>query len=103
MAVLSAAEYKRIQEKKPESVVKVQDAGEIADKPRVRRPKADDPWFTLQHPDFTPSNRVSCKFDLEIDGQTEKVELVDGRVETQVKGVKDELVRRGYIFMNEEF
>ena len=103
MAVLSAIEYRKIQDKKPEIVSRPEQVAESIEKPRVKRPKADDPWFILQHPDATPGNMVTCDFELEIDGQKEKVKIERGRVETQVKGVKDELIRRGYLFMNEEF
>jgi len=107
MAVLSVRDVQRIREGKlPESVKhqEKQAVEEVVDeKPRIIKPKANDPWYYLQHPDYSPSNQVTCNFNVDIDNQSYKVEIERGRVETQYKMVKDELVRRGYIFMNEEF
>ena len=104
MAVISAREFKRVQEVKPEPIVSTAEPEEdfLGIAPR-KKPKADDPWFYLEHPDNSPGNLISCKFDLIIGEDKESVEIERGRVETQVVAVKDELVKRGYRFMNEEF
>lgn len=69
--------------------------------PRVAKvkPKGDDPWFYLQHPDCTDSFKPECK--MEIAGET--VEVKSGRVETQVDAVRAELCRLGWRWMNEVF
>lgn len=69
--------------------------------PRVAKvkPKADAPWFYLQHPDCTDSFKPECK--MEIAG--ESVEVISGRVETQVEAVRAELCRQGWRWMNEVF
>lgn len=69
--------------------------------PRIekRKPKADGPWFYLQHPDCTDSFKPSCK--MEVAG--EQIEVVSGRVETQVETVRAELCRQGWRWMNEVF
>jgi hypothetical protein len=64
-----------------------------------KKPKADAPWFYLQHPDCTDSFKPSCK--MEVAGET--VEIISGRVETQVDAVRAELCRQGWRWMNEVF
>lgn len=64
-----------------------------------KKRKADDPWFYLQHPDCTESFKPDCK--MEIAG--EMVEVISGRVETQVEAVRAELCRLGWRWMNEVF
>ena len=69
--------------------------------PRVAKvkPKADAPWFYLQHPDCTDSFKPEGK--MEVAG--ESVEVKSGRVETQVETVRAELCRQGWRWMNEVF
>lgn len=69
--------------------------------PRVAKvkPKADAPWFYLQHPDCTDSFKPECKMDV----AGESVEVKSGRVETQVEAVRAELCRQGWRWMNEVF
>lgn len=67
--------------------------------PRKRKSKPDDKWHHLQHPDSTDSMPISAK--IEINGQT--IEIDRGRIEIQDLEIKDELVKRGYRYMNEEF
>jgi hypothetical protein len=64
-----------------------------------RKLKFSDPWFYLQHPDCTDSFKPECT--IEIAG--ERVEVVSGRVETQVEAVRAELCRQGWRWMNEVF
>lgn len=71
--------------------------------PGRKKPKATDPWYMLEHPDTTDSHRITVTFDLDIDGESYKVEIERGRVETQEIKLRDELVKRGYRYMNEEF
>lgn len=66
--------------------------------PRAR-PNPGAPWFYLQHPDATDGNQINATFD--VAGETVKIER--SRVETQSQEVRDELVRRGWRWMNEEF
>jgi hypothetical protein len=68
-----------------------------------KKPKPDDQWYILGHPDVTESSQISAAFEIDIDGDSFQIELERGRVETQFKAVKDELVRRGYRYLNEEF
>ena len=69
--------------------------------PRVekKKPKGDDPWFYLQHPDCTDSFKPECT--MEVAG--ERIEVKSGRVETQVEAVRAELCRLGWRWMNEVF
>jgi hypothetical protein len=69
------------------------------EKPRKKKPKGDDPWFTLQHPDCTDSFKPDCM--IEVAGEQVKIE--SGRVETQVEAVRVELCRQGWRWMNEVF
>jgi len=88
----------------PQDVPEIAEPEVIPEAPKPKgKPKADDPWFYLMHPDATDSNRITCAFDIEVDGQKEKVEIERGRVETQISAVRDDLIRRGYRWMNEEF
>ena len=54
--------------------------------------------FSLMHPDFTEDSRLD-RFAVKVAG----LELVatGGRIETSLESVKDELVRRGWRWMNE--
>lgn len=106
MAVLSRKQVESGQVEIPPARVPVPDVESVPEPveeipvPRVKRkPKPDAPWFILDHPDSTPSMPISAKF--EIDGKP--VEIDNGRFETQDSDLKDELVRRGYRYMNEEY
>lgn len=68
-----------------------------------KKPKPSDKWYVLGHPDVTDSGPISAKFTIEIEGDSYEIDLERGRVETQFTAVRDELVRRGYRYLNEEF
>ena len=84
----------RIEERKAEVIL--EEPEELP--PEVpAKPKADDPWFVLQHPDQTTGNDINATIDIE----GEKVEIEHGRVETQRPCTRDELLRREWRWMNE--
>ena len=105
MAVISRKEFENGKVEKPSLLTEVLpiDQEEQTEKPRKKNPRPSSPWFKLQHPDFTASNRMSIKFDLDINDEKYSVEIIDGIVETQEIEVKNELCRRGYLFLNEEY
>jgi len=67
--------------------------------PGKPRASAGDPWFSLQHPDACDGNRIDAT--IEVAGET--VEIERSRVETQSLAVRDDLIRRGWRWMNEVF
>lgn len=76
---------------------------EPVETPARKKPKPEDPWFILQHPDATSAHDVECSFKVTIEGEEFDIVLEHSRVETQEVLVRDELRRRGYRWMNEEF
>ena len=87
-------------EKLPEPVKKeVKPSTPEPVKQEAKKYTADDPWYTLQHPECTRSFRPSCK--MTVNGET--VEMENGRIETQNVSLRDSLIKMGYRWMNEEF
>lgn len=111
MGVVSRKEYEEKASKAPSlppqavAMLELPDVGEtpapesFEEPPAKRKPNGSDPWYYLQHPECTDSFKPEC--EIEIAGEI--VEVKGGRVETQIKAVRDELIRREWRWMNEEF
>lgn len=66
---------------------------EPADEPG---PTPEAPVFELIHPDDTQANPINGKYVIKVGGKKVKLDVVDGRVETEDRRVADALVEAGF-------
>ena len=100
MGILTSKEFfglsdkKQVETKTPPVNIVASPAKKIIE---VEKDEIFEEGFTLTHPDVTPSNTMTCKIKLEIDGKDIPLEIERGKVFTKSKLVFKALLERGYI------